>query len=370
MVFILWRFFLVEFIMSLDVFKKLKIKISVSITAVLAIVLAILIGSLNFYLTTSNKNIATQFINQLVENDGRRMGPSGGPMNNKPDWKPDENKMNMQNSDSHPVPPGKPGIENNSDEMNLNMNNPKMEDRMPPELEVQQNDGISKWIPFKTNSVGFRNFYTAKLDEKGNIVKVVNKFSENYEAENINVLIKKIFTQKKNKGLFNYFRYEVAKKDYGYLIVILDMANELSQERNFCFVSLIIYGVSLLVAFGIAWGFALWALKPVQEAFIKQKQFIADASHELKTPIAVIGANIDVLEQNMPNNKWLQYIKTENLRMGDLVKNLLYLAKNDAGHEHFTMLPFDLGDAAACAVLPFESVAFEQGKTLDRKSVV
>ncbi|MFA6937866.1 MAG: HAMP domain-containing sensor histidine kinase [Treponema sp.] len=351
--------------MSLDVFKKLKIKISVSITAVLAIVLAVLIGSLNFYLTKSNKKVATQFINQLVENDGRRIGPNGSPMNIKPDWKPNEKNMNMLNSETHPVPPDKPEMENNSNGVDKNMNAPRMEDRMPPELEPQQNDGLFKWIPFKTNYMGFRNFYTAKIDSYGKLFEVVNKFSDNYEETNVDELVKKIFSLKKNRGTYGYFEYDISQKKYGYLIVILDMANEISQEKNFGFVSLLIYGLSLLVAFGLAWAFALWSLKPVQEAFIKQKQFIADASHELKTPIAVIGANIDVLEQDMPNNKWIQYIKTENLRMGDLVKNLLYLAKNDAGREKFTMLPFDLGDAAACAVLPFESVAFEQGKKLE-----
>ncbi|MBQ2481928.1 MAG: GHKL domain-containing protein, partial [Treponema sp.] len=115
----------------------------------------------------------------------------------------------------------------------------------------------------------------------------------------------------------------------------------------------------------IVWNFSRIAVEPVEEAFLRQRNFIADASHELKTPIAVIGANIDVVEQELPGNKWLGYIKTENSRMAELVKNLLYLAKNDADRNNLCMMKFDFANAVEGAALPFESVAMEQGKSMD-----
>jgi len=212
---------------------------------------------------------------------------------------------------------------------------------------------------------GFRDFYTAKLDASGNVTQMVNDFSQQIGNEQKTNLVRTIFNLKRDKGTYQLYGYEVAKKEYGYLIVILDRAMELTQQKRFMIASLVLYILNLFLSFGVSWAFALWSLKPVQEAFIKQKQFIADASHELKTPIAVIGANIDVLQQEIPHNKWLDYIKEENSRMSGLVKDLLYLAKNDAGRDSLMKLPFDLGDATACAVLPFESIAFEQHKNLD-----
>jgi len=100
-------------------------------------------------------------------------------------------------------------------------------------------------------------------------------------------------------------------------------------------------------------------IKPVKDTFEKQKQFISDASHELKTPISVISANADVLENEIGHNKWLSYIKSESTRMNKLVNHLLTLARlDDAKHTyHFT--EFNLGKTVLNVALPFESTAFE-----------
>lgn len=354
--------------MAVDVFHRLRIKLALSITLVLALVLAVLIGSFNMYLDTSNRKLADKFIEELVVNEGKRMRPSGGPKGNlpemgtPPDRKPDEEASPQQmqgNAQRDLTPPPKPS--GNFLPNGEQMPNDRFHEEEPPEPEPQSN-GI---FPLRNSYMGFRNFYTAKLAEDGSITEVVNNFSDQFDSDQLDTLVSTVFKLKRNHGTYQVFGYEVAKKDYGYLIVLLDRAIELRQEQQFAIVSLILFIVNLFVTFALAWAFALWSVRPVQEAFLKQKRFIADASHELKTPIAVIGANIDVLQQDIPDNKWLDYIKAENMRMSQLVKDLLYLAKNDAGREKLLMLPFDLADAAACAVLPFESVAFEQGKTLE-----
>lgn len=346
--------------MAVDVFKKLRVKLSLSIMVVLALVLAILIGSFNVYLNSSNDRQTDEFMKSLVDNDGRRVRMMGGPMGElfdesfKPDFKPDEERQPGDRT----MPPEPPSGKHPGD------NDLQLADREPPDLRRQNGSAIDSFIPLHSN-VGFRNFYTAKLDDTGRVTKVINNFSEQYDSEKVSQLVETVFSLKKKKGTYQLFGYQVAQKEYGYLIVLLDRADEINQERRFALVSIVLFGISLIVAFVVSWFLSLWSVKPVQEAFIKQKQFIADASHELKTPIAVIGANLDVLSQEIPDSKWLEYIKTENARMGTLVKDLLYLAKNDAGRDKLTMLPFDLADAVACSVLPFESVAFEQGKKLE-----
>ena len=97
----------------------------------------------------------------------------------------------------------------------------------------------------------------------------------------------------------------------------------------------------------------------------KQRQFVWDASHELKTPLAVISANAQVLEKELGGNPYFGYIRSEIRQMDSLVQSLLTLARLEAGKMQADFTRFDLGAALLQLALPMESLAFEQGKTLD-----
>ena len=122
----------------------------------------------------------------------------------------------------------------------------------------------------------------------------------------------------------------------------------------------------LLVFFILSCILSKWALKPVEQAWDKQKQFVADASHELKTPLTVILADSDVLlnhstESISSQKKWIDSIQSEANRMRKLVENMLFLAKNDANRIEISMQNCSLSDICFHCVLPFESIAFEKG---------
>jgi signal transduction histidine kinase len=101
---------------------------------------------------------------------------------------------------------------------------------------------------------------------------------------------------------------------------------------------------------------------PLEESYQKQKQFISDAGHELKTPISVVSANAELLSREIGDNQWLQNIQYENQRMGLLVGQLLELARTENAAP--MMKQIDLSRLIAGEALPFESVAFEQGLVL------
>jgi signal transduction histidine kinase len=126
----------------------------------------------------------------------------------------------------------------------------------------------------------------------------------------------------------------------------------------------ILYAVAVLILFSfVAILLSKWLIRPVQDAFDRQKQFISDASHELKTPLSVISANADVLADEIGTNTYLSYIQEEVKRMNHLVQDLLTLTRL----ENNTIEPldsFDLGQLVLQSALPFESTAFEAGKTL------
>ena len=107
----------------------------------------------------------------------------------------------------------------------------------------------------------------------------------------------------------------------------------------------------------------------MKEAWEREQRFVADASHELKTPLTVILANTGILmshktETIEDQEKWVENTRTEAVRMKGLVDNLLELARADAGTERVSFTQLNFSDLVWSAALPFESVMFEQGKTL------
>lgn len=134
-------------------------------------------------------------------------------------------------------------------------------------------------------------------------------------------------------------------------------------------VSLLICAAALLGFFLISLLLAKLALRPVERAWTSQRQFVADASHELKTPITVILANTDMVlghpdDTVAQQKKWLGYIREEALGMKGLVEDLLFLAKGDTRQDALPTTPVCLSLLAREAVLSFEPVAFEAGVTL------
>lgn len=135
-----------------------------------------------------------------------------------------------------------------------------------------------------------------------------------------------------------------------------------------------IVGIAVLAGFFvISVFFARWALRPVEEAWNQQRQFIADASHELKTPLTVILANTAILrghkqESVASQSQWIESTQTEAKRMQELVNDMLELARLDGSTESVAatngMEEVDFSDLAEGEVLQFESVAFERGVSL------
>ena len=110
---------------------------------------------------------------------------------------------------------------------------------------------------------------------------------------------------------------------------------------------------------------ARWMVKPVQTAWDQQKQFLSDASHELKTPLTVILANAQLMQTSPDNHPQLiQSIVSMSLRMRTLVGGMLELARSDNGNTHMVLEELDLSQLTGDALLPFEPILFEKGLLL------
>jgi len=106
------------------------------------------------------------------------------------------------------------------------------------------------------------------------------------------------------------------------------------------------------------------AVKPIAESYAKQKQFITDANHELKTPLTLILANLDIAESELGKNEWLDDIRSEGHRMTELVNQLVALSRMDEENHTLNLSDVLLGRMVADTVSEFEPLAISRGKTI------
>ncbi len=153
-------------------------------------------------------------------------------------------------------------------------------------------------------------------------------------------------------------------------VAFVDLTNSQQMLRNTAINLLFLFVVTELVLAAIAYGLSTYLIKPVENSIQQQKQFVADASHELKNPLTVIHANTQILKRHPddPINshmKWIDNTETEVNRMSKLVSQLLFLAKSDAHHHQMDYEVIDLSDTILGSALVYESVAYENEITLD-----
>lgn len=219
-------------------------------------------------------------------------------------------------------------------------------------------------LVFPRNDFEFDQFLTVKLDENLNILDVIGAKGSIELTDGWLTAVQAIIAENNESGNWEGYRYRIASDTDGYILAVIDQRiSDAMNQRTLAF-SLLIGGISLFVFFIIALVLANSLTQPVEEAFEKQKQFISDASHELKTPIAVISVNADVLEREIGKNQYLSFIQSESVRMDYLVNDLLTLARMDSIENRDAFKVFDLSQVSEGVTLGFESSAFEAKKDL------
>lgn len=156
-------------------------------------------------------------------------------------------------------------------------------------------------------------------------------------------------------------------------IAIVDTSDADSAMQDLIVRDAQIAAVALLVLFGITYALAAWSLAPVAEAWEGQRRFVADASHELKTPLAVILANTEILEKDpaipAESRRWIESTASEATHMKSLVNDLLQLARADEGAAQIApesqRQDLDLSQIVDGSALEFDAIAFEHGCTID-----
>ena len=200
--------------------------------------------------------------------------------------------------------------------------------------------------------------YTVKLNNK-KIEKIINHSSSTGEF-NVRSIAQKIINSNEDLKVGNLYNNKYSYNYKADTIVIIN-TKKINDRLLFTFVcSIMLLIVFEIIIFYISKKITKRITKPAQESFDKQKEFIADASHELKTPLAVIMASSDELKSDKKNQKYIDNIKYESERMSNLIKSLLDLSKLENGVSINSYKEEDISKIVERICLTFEAIAFEQ----------
>ncbi|SEH80318.1 His Kinase A (phospho-acceptor) domain-containing protein [Ruminococcus flavefaciens] len=212
-------------------------------------------------------------------------------------------------------------------------------------------------------SLGSIEFFVIMADKNGKYLDAKN--NDDMNAETAQNYITRILEENIDTGMVNSYQFYQTSKPNGTLMVFTDKSYEMDMLRQLKRTTVIIGSIALVILSVLAYFLSKRSIQPIKTAFDKQKQFVSDASHELKTPLTVISANADVLEGEIGDNKWLKYIKAQTDRMSILVNDLLNLTRLENNNTDLERKYFNLSKAIVNTALPFECQAFENNKKFE-----
>ncbi len=203
------------------------------------------------------------------------------------------------------------------------------------------------------------SFYSAALAEDGTILAVDTGNNGLYGEEDIAEKAREVLKSGKKTGSLNNMLFQADHREDYSLVAFMDNRLMENSMSTLFFHTLFAGIIAMVLIFGLSVVLARRIIRPLEENDRRQRQFISDAGHELKTPVSVISANADLLERQEGENRWLSNIIYENDRMGQLVKDLLDLSR--AGSDARPFEEIDFSRLVGQELLPFESMAFEHG---------
>ena len=208
------------------------------------------------------------------------------------------------------------------------------------------------------------SFFMVTVDAGGKITKVNHGAVASVSEDEISQYAQTILSSGDTRGRVDYFRYALyTPADGSRVIVAVNCYQQMRQESTLLLVS---SGAGLLCMAAVYVLVLLMSrrvTRPVEESVEKQRQFITDAGHELKTPITIISANAEVLQMQTGENQWVDSIKNQTRRLNHLVKNLLELSKLDESAPAELFTEVDLSALVGEVAESFEVPAQAAGKT-------
>lgn len=217
---------------------------------------------------------------------------------------------------------------------------------------------MSVEAPFETR------FFSVEMTDSGTVAGVDIERIAAVDEEGAVELAREVAEGGHERGFCGAYRFGVERGDGVATYTFVDCTRELSSFREFLAASIAVGAVGLALVLVLVLAFSRAAIQPIVESYEKQRRFITDASHEMKTPVAVIGAANDVVEIESGESEWTRSIRDQVNRLSELTERLVALARMDEGGLALDMERVDVSGVVERAAEPFGPIARSRGKRL------
>ncbi len=308
--------------------KKLQIKFIIIAMCSMFFVLTTIMTGLNFANYMGILKDADRFLLMIAENDGTFPEP---PKTSLPDHAISPKNETVQ----EPLAPETASVF------------PRLEDA-----------AFQKEAPYSTR------FFTVWFNKNGTITKTHLDHIAAIDEDTAKTYASEILHSKKNSGFKGIYRYKKTTTKEGCMLIFLDRRNELNTFRKNMITSITISFAGLVTVLVLVIFFSRIVFRPVEESYQKQKRFITDASHEIKTPLTIIDANVEVIEMLYEENEWTKSIRNQIRRLSSLTKHLVMLSKLEEETEHVEKELFSFSELVEESVQSFLAPAMTAGKKI------
>lgn len=344
--------------------RKLKIRFIVLAMISLAVLLTIIVAGMNIANYRNVVSDADSKIEVLEENSSRLLGMPGNGGMDSPAGGPGVNG----GSDPFGGGPGEAGSRDDLDDL---------DDYYDPDDEDDDRffgRGGAGGPSISRDEAEESRFFTVTLDSDGSVQQINIERISSIDTDEAGKMAQKAAESGEEKGFIDDFRYSVEKEDDATSVTFLDCGRTLDDFRDFLKASVLMSLAGLLAVFFVILYFAGRIVKPVAESYEKQKRFITDAGHEIKTPLAIIKANIDLMEMDLDGGdadpeelrESLGDINDQVGRLTDLTNDLVYLSRMEEGGSELVMTDVPVSDIVEETVASFGPLAAEKGKEISR----
>lgn len=234
--------------------------------------------------------------------------------------------------------------------------------KFPQKFPTERKDarfGMSPEIPYESR------FFSVLLDENGNIILTDTSKIISVDTEKAMEYASEIWEKGTEKGFLDEYRYWKCSYKGQIRIIFLDCRRQLDNFHNFLLTTFGVSSVGILSVFALMVILSSRIVKPFSDNYEKQKRFITDAGHELKTPLTIIEADAEVLEMDFGENEWLQDIKGQTKRLADLTNTLVTISRMEEGQNSSMKVDFPLSDVVEEVCHTFQAPTKVQKKNLD-----
>lgn len=229
----------------------------------------------------------------------------------------------------------------------------------PADLSAPFRFQVTAETPFETR------YFIVELTERQEVKAVNTDHIAALDRQTVVTCIDQIVSTDKDYGYVDYYRFKVFHNaDGSNTIIVLDCFLHLQSAYNLLRITILVSVSCALIVFVLLLFFSKRAIQPFVENLERQRQFVTDASHELKTPLAILSANMGLLEDSYGKSKWLESAQTQVFRLDKLIKHLVELARTEEMIKEDSMLCFSISEVAQASADAFQSLAESDGKLL------